>query len=217
MLFYLLLRRQWRAAAWTALFSIAFIAISLADVGTQPYVAFVKHMPKLLSGEAFPAFRNPAAIAINESVPGLVFKLKLLGVPHMGFAASQVVGWIYTLIAVALTARLALRPAAADREPLVWLGILILATMRSPFLPTYSVFPSLWLATLLAALTWGRSRTFLLCIVAWAVLAFTFGTGAVPPLVNAAWTFVHTVAAFVLVGVAMRYRTHPAKTRVEPA
>ena len=90
-------------------------------------------MPKLLSGEAFPAFRNPAAIAIDESIPGLVFKLKLFGVPYMGFAASRALGWIYTVVALALTARLALQPVAAAREPLAWLTILILATMRSPF------------------------------------------------------------------------------------
>lgn len=206
LLLFLLLRRDWRAAAWTAFFSIAILAISIADVGIEPYVAFARHMPKLLSGEAFPAFRNPAAIAVNESIPGLAFKLKLLGVPHMGFAASKALGWIYTLVAVALTARLALRPIAAGREPLVWITILILATMRSPFLPTYAVFPSLWLATLLAALTWGRSVRFFLCIAAWVALAFTFGTGAVPPVLNAIWTFVHTVAAFFLVVVALRYK-----------
>jgi len=204
LLFYLLLRRDWRAAAWTAIAAIAIVAISIADVGVAPYIAFAKHLPKLLSGEAFPAFRNPAAIAVNESIPGLAFKLKLFGVPHMGFAVSKVLGWIYTLVVIALTARLALRPLHAGREPLAWIAILILATMRSPFLPTYAVFPSLWLATLLAALTWRRSAVFVTCIVAWGVLAFTFGTGAVPPVVNAIWTFVHTVATFVLVAIALR-------------
>jgi len=201
---YLLLRRDWRAVAWTALFSSAFVAISVADFGLGPYVSFVTHMPKLLSGEAFPAFRNPAAIAINESIPGLVFKLHLLGVANMGFTASKVVGWIYTVIAVVLTARLALRPAATGREPLAWIAILILATMRSPFLPTYAPFPSLWLATLLAALTWGRSGIFMTSVAAWVVLAFTFGTGGASPAVNAIWTFAHTIAAFVLVGLALR-------------
>ncbi len=201
---YLILRRDWRAVGSTAAFGIAFVLISIADFGVGPYVAFVTHMPKLLSGEAFPAFRNPSAIAVNESIPGLVFKLQLFGVPYMGFAASKVLGWIYTVVAVALTARLALRPAAAGREPLDWITILILATMRSPFLPTYASFPSAWLATLLAALTWGHSRVFTTAVLAWAVLAFTFGTGGAPPPVNAIWTFAHTVAAFVLVGIVVR-------------
>jgi alpha-1,2-mannosyltransferase len=204
LLLYLLLRRDWRAVAWTAVFAMAFVAVSIADFGAGPYVAFATHMPKLLSGEAFPAFRNPAAIAINESIPGLVFKLHLFGVPHMGFAVSRAVGSIYTVVAIALTARLALRPVGPGREPLAWITILILATMRSPFLPTYAAFPSMWLATLLAALTWRRSRVFATAVIAWIVLAFTFGTGAVPPQVNALWTFAHTVAAFVLVAIVFR-------------
>ena len=78
-------------------------------------------------------------------------------------------------------ARLALRPVAAGREPLAWITILILATMRSPFLPMYAPFPSLWLATLLAALTWSGSGVFTTAVAAWGVLAFTFGTASVPP------------------------------------
>ena len=204
LILYLLLRREWRPVVWTGAFALAFVVVTLVDFGTGPYVAFVTHFPKLLSGEAFPAFRNPAAIAINESIPGLVFKLKLFGVPYMDFGAARIVGWLYTVLAVALVARLALRPAAAGREPLAWITILLLATMRSPFLPTYAPFPSLWLATLLAALAWDRPRMLATVVVAWAVLTFTFGTGAVPPAVNAIWTFAHTVAAFVLVAIVMR-------------
>lgn len=209
LLLYLLLRREWRPAVWTAVFAIAIIAIAAADFGIGPYEAFVSHMPKLLSGEAFPAFRNPAAIATNESVPGLVFKLQLFGVPHMGFAASKAIGWIYTVIAVAIVVRLALRPVAAGREPLAWLAILIVATMRSPFLPLYAPFPSLWLATLLAALAWERPGAFTTALVAWVVLAFTFGQAVVPPEVNAIWTFAHTIAAFVLVAIVLQDRMTP--------
>jgi alpha-1,2-mannosyltransferase len=204
LILYLLLRREWRPVVWTAAFAVVFVAVTLADFGIGPYSAFVTHLPKLLSGEAFPAFRNPAAVAINESIPGLVFKLKLFGVAGMDFAAARVVGWIYTVVAVVLVARLALRPPAPGREPLAWITILIVATMRSPFLPTYGPFPSLWLATLLAAIAWGRSPAFMTAVVAWSVLAFTFGTGTVAPAITAIWTLAHTVAAFVLVAVAMR-------------
>jgi hypothetical protein len=81
--------------------------------------------------------------------------------------------------------------------------------MRSPFLPTYAPFPSLWLATLLAALSWGRSRLFTMSVVLWCVLTFTLGTGGAPPVVNAIWTFMHTIAAFVLVAMAMRVAGAP--------
>ena len=81
---YLLLRGEWRAVAWTAAFGVALLGLSLADVGWAPYGAFLNEMPGLMSGEAFAAFRNPSSMAANGSVPGVVFKLKLWGVPYMG-------------------------------------------------------------------------------------------------------------------------------------
>ena len=149
---YLLVRRQWRALAWTGAFSLLFLVLTLVDVGWHPFVAFRQQFPRLLSGEAFPAFRNPAAVAINQSIPGLVFKLKLFGVAGMGFGAARIVGTLYTLLAVALTVVLARRTLREGEGPLVWMAILILATLRSPFLPqSYAPFPAIWLLTLLAA------------------------------------------------------------------
>jgi hypothetical protein len=84
---YLLARRQWRAAAWTAAFSGVIVLLSLLDTGWAPYAAFLEHLPRVLGGEAFAAFRNPAAVAINLSIPGIVFKLKLFGVA--GWASAR--------------------------------------------------------------------------------------------------------------------------------
>ena len=204
LLFYLLLRRDWRAVGWTAAWSVALAALTLADVGAAPFAAFLEHLPKLLSGEAFPAFRNAPAIAVNESIPGLVFKVGLLGGPSLGFGAMRILGWVYTLVVVGVTAWLALRPARRGREPLVWIVILVLATMRSPFLPMYATFPSLWLTTLIAALGWQQRRVHWPVITWWVVLAIGFGQGFLPPPVTAVWTFVHTVAAFALVATAIR-------------
>jgi alpha-1,2-mannosyltransferase len=148
---YLLARRQWRAVAWTAAMAAVLLAASLLDTGLAPYRSFLEHLPGLLSGEAFPAFRNPVAMAINVSVPGTVFKLHLLGVPGMGFPAAKIVGWIWTVAILAATVALA-RRTRDDREIVTWLAVLLLATLRSPFLPlTYGVLPPLWLLTLFAA------------------------------------------------------------------
>jgi alpha-1,2-mannosyltransferase len=201
---YLLLRREWRAVAWTALFGVVLVAISVADVGWAPYRAFLREMPGLMSGEAFSAFRNPGAVGNNGSVPGLVFKLKMWGVPHMGFEAMRLVGWIYTLVVVAGAAWLATRVRPSGREPVVWLAILVLATMRSPFMATYAFFPVMWLAVLAAPLAWRDGRTGLAIIVCWVALALGFGPASIPPQWNAAWTTAQTGLTFVLLASVLR-------------
>jgi alpha-1,2-mannosyltransferase len=168
LLVYLLARRQWRALGWTAGFSLLLALITLLDMGWQQYVGFAEHLPGLLGGEAFPAFRNSAAVAINYSVPGLVFKAKLFGVPGMGFLASKIVGWIWTGAILWITVSISRRTLQDRAKPLVWLAILILATLRSPFLPqAYAAFPPLWLLTLLAATYPPRSRVIGLTLLAW--------------------------------------------------
>ena len=132
--------------------SIGLAILTLADIGWPPFVAFLDHLPGLIGGEAFPAFRNPTAMAVNFSVPGLAFKLKLLGVPGMGFRRRQ--DPRLDLYARSHRSDGARRTARREhaREAAVWLAILILATLRSPFLPqSYAPLPALWLLTLLAA------------------------------------------------------------------
>ena len=165
---YLLARREWRAVAWTSALALVFALVTVAVMGRGVYAAFAQHLPGLLGGEAFPAFRNPAAMAINFSIPGLIFKLKLFGVPGMGFVAAKWVGWIYTLVAIGATWALARHPAREDERPLAWLAVLILATLRSPFLPqAYAGFPAMWLLTLVAARLAPTPRTLALTLLAW--------------------------------------------------
>jgi hypothetical protein len=131
LLVYLLVQRKWRALAWTAGLTVVLVAISLLDTGRAPYSALFNHLPGLLGGEAFPAFRNPGAIAINYSVPGMAFKLHLFGIPGASFAAMKIVGWIYTLIVLSVTVIVARRTLNRVEQPLAWLAILILASLRS--------------------------------------------------------------------------------------
>ena len=170
---YLLAQRRWRALAWTTAAGLAFLAASLLDTGWAPYASFLHRLPQILGGEAFPAFRNPPAIAINFSIPGLVFKLGQLGVPGMSFFASKIVGWSYTAIVVAVTVLVARRSVAEDRLPAVWMAILILATLRSPFLPiAYAAIPPLWLLTLIAARSAPTGRTLAQVVLLWGLLNF---------------------------------------------
>jgi hypothetical protein len=168
---YLLARRQWLAVVWTALLGGVFCFWVFLDLGWGPYKDFLGHLPGLLGGEAFPAFRNPAAMAINLSVPGLVFKLKLFGATSLSFGASKVVGWIYTLFILVATIIAARRPQNGPEAPAVWLAILTLATLRSPFLPqAYGAFPAFWLLILLAARHAPTARTLTWTLLAWAGL-----------------------------------------------
>jgi alpha-1,2-mannosyltransferase len=171
LLVYLLVRRQWRALAWTAAWSAVLLLVSVVDTGLAPYKAFLDHLPGLLGGEAFAAFRSPGATAINVSVPGIVFKLKLFGIAGGSFGAAKIVGWIYTLAVVAAVVFVARRGVRASDAPGVWLAILILATLRSPFLPQgYGSFTAVWLLTLLAATRLPTAKVVVPSLLAWLAL-----------------------------------------------
>jgi alpha-1,2-mannosyltransferase len=209
LLVYLIVRRQWRAVAWTAAMSSLLVGLSLVVVGARQYAAFADHLPGLVGGEAFPAFRNPGAVAINLSIPGLVFKLKLLGLGGLSFGASKIVGWLYTLVLLIVVVTVSRRPAADDDKPALWLGILILATLRSPFLPqAYASFPALWLLTLLAARQPPTAKTLLLSVAAWLALNVYWPMDwPLDPRVLALVTLVPQAVTVILAVLALRPRT----------
>ena len=214
---YLIARRQWRAAAWTAAMGLLLVALTLLDVGVPPFKAFVHHLPGLLSGEAFPAFRNPGAKAINISVPGLVFKAGLFGVPGMGFGASKIVGWIFTIVIVWATVRAARRGPSEREKPLVWMAILILATLRSPFLPqTYGVFPALWILTLLAATYAPSARTLFLVLLAGLTLNVHWPLDwAMDPRARALMNALPQTATIALAVLGLRRRVEPEPSTLD--
>lgn len=202
---YLLARREWRALAWTAAFGVAFTAITVIDLGWVQFAGFLGHLPGLVGGEAFPAFRNPAARAINFSVPGLVFKLGVIGVGNWGFGASKAVGWIYTVAAVWATVWAARRPLGAAEKPLVWLAILVLATLRSPFLPqAYGAFPPLWLLVLLAATYAPTARAIAVTVLGWAALNVFIPMDWASPRTLAWAMFIPQVSTVLVAVLALR-------------
>jgi uncharacterized membrane protein YpjA len=73
--------------------------------------------------------------------------------------------------------------------------VLILGSLRSPFLPQYGLFPVLWLLILLAARAAPTLQTLSLTLGAWAVLNISLPVFNGP---DARW-----VAAFVLVSQAI--------------
>lgn len=205
---YLLARGEWRAVLWTAAAGVLLVLVGLVDLGLPAHLAFVDHLPHLLSGETFPNLRNPNGISANMSVPGIVRKLSIYGLPWSSFDAMRVVGWIYTLVVLAIVAYLARARRSAAREPIVWLVILLLATFRSPVLPVYGIFPTVWLLTILLAARWDSSfvRSVLLAwFVALALLTPSWTLW--PPVVHAiVTTVVLTAGSLLLAAAALRVK-----------
>jgi hypothetical protein len=203
---YLLLRRDWVAAAWTAAIGLALALLGLADMGLAPHQAFLDHLPRLLSGESFPNLSVPSGIAANMSVPGLVRKLTLYGVPQAGFEAMRIVGWLYTVVLLVVVARLARRPVPAPFEPVVWIVILLLATLRSPALPVYGIFPVMWLIAIALAARWhDRPLRVTLLVLAALLVGVAPGQTLVPPTVQAIFsTLVQTGGAIAVTVLALR-------------
>jgi len=89
----------------------------------------------------------------------------------MTFAVSKIVGWLYTLVALWVVVLVGRRKLRTEEKPLVWIAILILATLRSPFLPQgYGAVPALWLLTLLSAIHAPSTKALAITLLGWAAL-----------------------------------------------
>lgn len=205
LLVYLALRREWRAVAWTCAWSVVFLLVTLADVGWAPFPYFLHHLPRLLSGEAFPMLRAAIAAANNLSVPGLVLKLPAFGGPAVPFGSIRIAGWIYSVVVLAVVVLLARRPVARAYEPLAWLAVLGLTALRSPFLPTYGAFPGAWLGALLLAICWTDARRWWTVLMLWVILLPTMaGPSPIPMWAIATFTTLQTAAVVGLAVIAIR-------------
>lgn len=202
----LLVDRQRRAVAWTVAWSAALIAAAWFMVGSAPFVDFFRYqLPRIESGQAFPWIEASDSAAINYGVHGLVIKLRFLGLPWTGPVAASRVASLYAvlLLPLAFIAAWRLRALAAGpvdperlrlRRAQVWLGLLSLASFRSPFVPdAYALFGTLWLLTLVAAEGHWQTRGRILLVVAGAAATVVLDGGPVPVAVPA-WFMAATLA-----------------------
>lgn len=179
----LVLRRRWKDVASTAVFAVVFCGAIYAVVGPEPFRAFVDfELPRLSSGEAFTRpFSRSFAVAHNMSPFGAALKLEKLGLPGMGMGTAKLFSLAYGIALVGLAIWAARRGAlstavakgtSATTELSVWLALLSLGTLASPFAPASYVLASVvWLAAvdredfspLFAGLVWlATSAPFLL-------------------------------------------------------
>jgi hypothetical protein len=178
----LVVRRRWRDLGWTLGACAAFAAAALAAFGTAPFAAFFGfELPRIASGEAFPFLSQ--VVSINHSVVGLVMKVAHFTSDPAVVSWAPRAAWVYSAIVLALAAWSARRaPASPFREAALWIGLLHLASLRSPFVPgDYALFAPLWLLVLAAAPSIGRPRVASAFVAAWIALAFL----KLPPSVSA--------------------------------
>jgi hypothetical protein len=196
LLVYLAVRRQWRAVAATLVAIAALTGIAAVVLGPATLAVFVTdHLPRVASGEAF-AF---AETNMDNHAPyGLAFKLAALGVPGAGRGLAQILAWAWGVVAVILAVLGARARGDRRHDAIVWLGIVCLGTLRSPFAPMYSAVGTLWLLAVAAvAVAPARARTAAIAI-AWCLLQ---GTPPVPSRELAALASLPAQAASIAIAV----------------
>ena len=231
---YLVARRRWRAVFWTCGASAVYVIATFAMFGAKPFTAFATYQaPRLQSGEAFSfAFERLRPTMNNSSVLGIVYKLARLGLYSLEVAGdiAKIVTWAFSglLVVVAVwvglrqgrgspSAALAAESSASETARMwtarVWIALLVLAQLRSPFLPWgYGNVAVIWLVVMMLPLSGSYHPLALLVVPLWALF-----TPAVPlffgPLTGA-FDLVYTLVAAVLVvslclAVVIRYSRTP--------
>jgi hypothetical protein len=131
----LLVQKRWRATVYTALAAAALCALSVAVLGTRVWRDFLfYHLPHVQTGEALRFLAgSPREIAFNLAPFGLPFKLAALGLDGWGWDDARRIGNLYTGLLLVL-AVLAARNQGSPRHRLtVWLSLVTLASLRSPY------------------------------------------------------------------------------------
>jgi alpha-1,2-mannosyltransferase len=168
LLVHLAVRRSWRAVAYTLGAVAAYFVLALIVLGPGTIEAFFTgHLPRLANGDAFP---NALENHDNHSIFGLVIKLRDLGYAGMNAATASSAAAIWGFVAIGLVVISPRAPHDRAGHAIVWLGVLGLATLRSPFAPTYTVVTTLWLLAVWAGDTPRRAWKTAAIAFAWILL-----------------------------------------------
>lgn len=160
---YFLLQKRWKPASYSAIAVTAYSLIALLIFGLDPFRAFIVYeIPRISNGEAFPIMSQvPLAIMSNMSVFGIPHKLYALELISAKPALiSPMISWTLTGLIGVLVVVIGLRNHIACTHDYsnrlanaqMWLALLTLVQLRSPFLPwPYGTISTLWLLILLSA------------------------------------------------------------------
>jgi len=170
--------------------------LCLLVFGVAPLKAFlVYQLPHLSSGEALRFLALPQGVPFNMGPFGIPFKLASLGV-HFDdiWKSARHINQVFTLVVLLLTVMAARKEGGPRIRAELWLTVLTLATLRSPFAPGYVSFPLFWLFSLLATEVRGARMVFSMAAV-WLMMAF------MPPLPPTPLMIVSMIQQAVLLGL----------------
>jgi alpha-1,2-mannosyltransferase len=154
----LLVQRRWRAAGLTALVAAALCALSVGVLGAEVWRDFLfYHLPRVQSGEALRFMAETVReVSFNLAPFGLPFKLGALGFEGWGWPQARLFGSVYTAVLFVLAVLAGRNQGSAPHRLTVWLSMLMLASLRSPYAaPFVLVTLVVWLLVLATEL---RSR-----------------------------------------------------------
>jgi hypothetical protein len=185
---YLIARRKWREVAWTTAAGIALTVLALIIVGPESFRSFFEYqLPRLSSGEAFarPLSRE-FAVARNMAPFGIPLKLGALGIPGMTMGVGRIVTIVYLACIVGLAFWAGRRqPRSGTESASVWLSLVSLGTLASPFAPANYVLVSLvWLVCMNRELF--RPA---LAVIVWLVVSLPFLVSREAPFLMQALAF----------------------------
>jgi hypothetical protein len=193
--------RRWKALAATAAAGVLVLALTLLVVGQRPFVDFVRgELPRISSGEAFPQAET-FAYGVNFSVYGITVRWRKLGLAWLTRPRGLAIASAYGLGVILLGAVAGWRrrpDLATSSERLRFLqgalALVVLASMRSPFVPGYGLIAVMWLFTLFAA----EPPSLRARLIAWAAIAGVAALHAWIPSPGVVPQPIHMIAADVL-------------------
>jgi hypothetical protein len=168
----LLTQRRWRAVGATLIGAAALVGVSAAVLGTRVWRDFLfYHLPRVESGEALRFLaESPREIAFNVAPFGIPFKLAALGMVDWGWAEARTFGHVYTAVLFAVAVLVGRKKGAPQRRLSMWLALVMLASLQSPYAAPFVLSTAILLLLVLAAevRSWQSTVAF---VVIWAVMS----------------------------------------------
>ncbi len=204
----LLMQRRWRAVAFTALAATALCALSVGVFGAGVWRDFFfYHLPHVDSGEALRFMaRNPREVAFNLAPFGVPFKLNALGFEGWSWAQARLLGRAYTVLLLALAVRAGRTTGTARHRLTVWLAVVMLASLRSPYAAPF-VLSTVCVLLAVCAEEIRSWRSFATFMVAWGLISLP--TPSTDPTVSVAVSLARSLVIYAFLGWAALRREKP--------